>query len=111
MIYSKCNQTQCRHCAIFMGEMCCTVTAAELITVPDTRSFILKCNTYKKHPAGNKTENIGPGSDGLYPGQIKSPTQLQVLAEKVASQIEQRKEENIENWAERLSTDLSEHSD
>jgi hypothetical protein len=42
---------------------------------------------------------------------LERPSDLISLAEKAASQIEQRKDEDVETWAENLSKDLSKLSD
>ena len=42
---------------------------------------------------------------------LSRPVELLQMAETVANQIEQRKEEDIEKWAEQLSEDLSRLSD
>ena len=68
----KCEQSRCRCNAIYYGHHVCTGEPS-FIVVPTTRSFVLKCNTYKKHPPGRACENVGPGMDGLYPGQLKVP--------------------------------------
>jgi len=67
----KCDQIRCRWCALYMKEPICVGTP-ELITIEHMRSFILKCNSYKRLPRGQVCEEIGPAEDGLYPGQLKA---------------------------------------
>jgi hypothetical protein len=46
-----------------------------LITMPESRVFVLKCNTYLKRTKGEQLRPISPcGADGLYLGQLKPPT-------------------------------------
>jgi len=50
--------------------------------------------------------------NGLNKGiPLSRPVELLEMAEKVANQIEKRKEEDIDNWAEKFSKDLSKLSD
>jgi hypothetical protein len=54
-----------------------TVCTAEpsLITVPEARVFILKCNTYlKRDPGRPNVDRLSPcDENGLYPGQQAPP--------------------------------------
>jgi hypothetical protein len=53
-----------------------TVCTAEpsLITVPEARVFILKCNTYLKRDPGRGIDRLSPcDENGLYPGQSAPP--------------------------------------
>lgn len=64
----------------------------------------------------NEIENLRGELNHLLSGfnngiPLSKPVELLQMAEKVANQIEQRKEEDIDNWAEELSKDLSKLSD
>ena len=68
-----CGQGRCRYCYLEDGVKVCT-TDPVLIHVPESRVFILKCNTYLKRDRGDKLSQWSPKlPDGLYPGQIKPP--------------------------------------
>jgi len=55
--------------------MVCTVDPI-MIAVESLKPWMRKCNNYKYRPAGEKIQPLCPsvGTDGLYPGQIKPPT-------------------------------------
>lgn len=64
----------------------------------------------------NEIENLRGELNHLLSGfnngiPLSRPVELLQMAEKVANQIEQRKEEDIDNWAEELSKELSKLSD
>jgi hypothetical protein len=68
-----CEQTKCRHCSIDK-EIGTTVCIGDpiFIRMPESRSFILKCNTYQKRDPGETIKPItNVMADGLYPGQIR----------------------------------------
>jgi hypothetical protein len=71
-----CLNTGCRHCAtdIENGTIICTIDP-QLIGVGTLKGWMVKCNSYKYRPAGQSLGPVTPiGADGLYPGQIKPPT-------------------------------------
>jgi len=75
-----CNNPGCRFCAIDTeaadgGVMVCTVDPI-MINVESLKPWMMKCNNYKYRPVGEKIQPLCPsvGKDGLYPGQIKPPT-------------------------------------
>lgn len=76
-----CKNTRCRYCFIDTGDhgqLVCDADGASLMKVPDSRVFILKCNTYLKRPEGTSLRPMcqSLGSDGLYPGQLRPPVDM-----------------------------------
>lgn len=69
-----CKNTRCRYCFTDVEEsnrLVCT-TNPSFITIPESRVFVLKCNTYLKRDLEDFLRPICPiGSDGLFPGQLK----------------------------------------
>ena len=72
-----CKNTRCRYCFTDTeehDELIC-LGNPKFMKVPDSRVFILKCNTYLKRDPGTSLramcKSIGP--DGLFPGQLKPP--------------------------------------
>jgi hypothetical protein len=90
MVY--CNNETCRFCAIDTelargGVKVCTVDPV-FIRVGSLKEWMLKCNNYKYRPIGQTIKPIVPiGFDGLYPGQLKPPTDYTDIdpAEKVVA--------------------------
>lgn len=73
MTTTACSQGRCRYCYLEAGVKVCT-TDPIFIHPPESRVFILKCNTYRKRDPGDKLSPWSPKeSDGLYPGQLRPP--------------------------------------
>jgi hypothetical protein len=77
-IMTYCDNEGCRFCSIDTelakgGVKVCTVVPM-MIRVGTLKGWMLKCNSYKYRPLGQKIQPIVPiGFDGLFPGQIKPP--------------------------------------
>jgi hypothetical protein len=57
------------------GITVCQAENPTLITLPESRVFVLKCNTYLKRDPGDFLQPIclNVDSSGLFPGQLKPP--------------------------------------
>jgi polygalacturonase len=84
-VNTYCKNARCRHCFIDNEDdeqRICTANP-QLITIPSSRVFVLKCNTYLKRDPGDHLKPICTvGRDGLFPGQLPYPIDVSdVVAE------------------------------
>jgi hypothetical protein len=74
-----CKNTRCRNCFIDTedgGQLIC-MADPRFITIPASRVFVLKCNTYLKRDPGDHLHPIcNVGEDGLFPGQLPYPIDM-----------------------------------